>query len=36
MAFTSIDFSLQGFIPLVIGAAVVVWNITKYRRQQAK
>ena len=36
MAFSSIDFSLQGFIPLVIGAAVVVWNITKYRRQQAK
>ena len=33
MAFTSIDFSVQGFIPLVIGAFVVVWNIRRYRRQ---
>ncbi|MGB4224792.1 MAG: TRAP transporter fused permease subunit [Syntrophorhabdus sp.] len=36
MAFTSIDFSLQGFIPLVIGAAVVVWTIRKYRIHQAQ
>ncbi len=33
MAFTSIDFSVQGFIPLAIGAFVVVWNIRRYRRQ---
>lgn len=33
MAFTSIDFSVMGFIPLVIGAGVVVWNVMKYRQQ---
>ena len=32
MAFTSIDFSVQGFIPLVIGAVVVAWNIIKYKK----
>jgi len=33
MAFTSLGFSAQGILPLVIGALVVVRNIMKYRQQ---
>jgi len=34
MAFTSIDFSIQGILPLLIGAAIIIRNIMKYRSTQ--